>query len=87
MNNAKSQLLALCTVIVWFFAATPDSILGCPDHKCQHASSNPWPKQPSDVVNALPPDQSSERIKQLFDMAKRSTNLPIRFVILAPNAN
>src|SRR5215469_17437269 len=89
--NAGSRLFALCAVIIWFFALALSSVLGsdqCPNHKCPvPASPNPWPKQPSDVVNSLPPDQSSERIKQVFGMAKRSTKLPIRFVLLPPYAN
>jgi hypothetical protein len=50
--------------------------------ECPVPASSIFPKLPTDTVGKLPSDQSSEKIQKLFDVAKRSAKIPIRFTLL-----
>jgi len=73
-------------LLVWTLALV-SALVQCDVHQCPRDTSSPFPKLSSDQVGALPSNQTPQRIKDLFDRAKRSSSLPIRFTRLAADAD
>ena len=53
--------------------------------QCNDLASSNFPRSQTDIIGALPSDQQSDKLRQLFFEARNSTKKPIRFTRLPPN--